>query len=133
MTGVRTVTAGIIVRESRVLICRRRADQSHPLQWEFPGGKLEDCEEPAACLRRELREELGIEAEIGEEIRRLTYRYPEMDPVLLLFFRVKSYHGEPRNLVFSEIAWADRAQLPRYDFLAADRGIVAEIAAGGVI
>ena len=52
-----TVTAAVIEREGRILICRRRADQDQPGKWEFPGGKLEDGEQPAEALRRELREE----------------------------------------------------------------------------
>ena len=130
---MRTVTAGIILRGDQVLICRRRDDQPLPLQWEFPGGKVEAGEEPAACLRRELEEELGIEAEIGAEVCRLSYQYPGMDPVELLFFKVTSYEGEPQNRVFSEIRWADRASLPGFDFLAADRAMVREIATGGVV
>ena len=60
-----TVVAGVLERDGKILICRRRADQPHPLKWEFPGGKLETGESPAAALIRELREELGIESEAG--------------------------------------------------------------------
>ena len=57
-----TVTAAVIERDGRILICRRRLDQQHPGKWEFPGGKLELGEEPSESLRRELREELNVEA-----------------------------------------------------------------------
>lgn len=130
---MKTVTAAILTRDDRILICQRRADQPHPLKWEFPGGKVEGCEEPAECLRRELREELGIEAEIGGEVRRMNYQYPGMVPLLLVFFRVARFSGEPRNLVFADMEWAPRATLADYDFLEADREIVAALARGDLL
>ena len=54
-----TVVAGILERDGRILICQRKADQAHPLKWEFPGGKVEAGEEPEAALQRELNEELA--------------------------------------------------------------------------
>ncbi len=134
---MRTVAAAIILRgeagAEQALICRRRADQPLPLQWEFAGGKVEDGEEPAACLRRELREELGSEAEIGPEVCRFSYQYPGLDPVLLAFFRVTEFGGEPRNLVFAEIRWVERCRLPEFDFLAADRQLAGQIARGELV
>ena len=81
------VVAGVIERDARILICRRRADaRHHPLKWEFPGGKVEPGEEPRAALARELGEELGIRAEIGEEIESFAYQYagPRSDPADVL-------------------------------------------------
>ncbi len=126
---MKTVTAAIIARGDEILICQRRPDQPLPLQWEFPGGKVEPCEDPRACLARELREEIGVEAEIGEEVTRFTYQYPGHDSILLLFFNAE-VRGEPENLVFQEIRWVPRAQLPEFDFLAADKRLVEEIARG---
>lgn len=125
-----TVTAALIVRDNQFLICQRRADQAHPLKWEFAGGKVEEGEEPAACLRRELREELGIEVEIGEEATRFSYQYPGREPIVLVFFRVPRFTGEPENRVFAEIRWVPRADLPQFDFLEADKELVADIAKG---
>jgi len=127
-----TVTAGILTDGERVLICQRRAGSRFPLKWEFPGGKVEDGELPEACLRRELREELAIEAEVGPEIYRTDYCYPNGFAVRLLFFRILHYAGTPTNRAFERIEWARRADLTGYDFLEADRELVDRMARGEI-
>jgi 8-oxo-dGTP diphosphatase len=114
------VVAGILEREGEILICRRTAEQSHPLQWEFPGGKVEPGESPSQALARELEEELAITDASGEEITRYTYAYPGRSPILLIFFRVTSFRGEPRNLVFHEIRWEQPGMLANFDFVEGD-------------
>jgi len=121
------VSAAILVRNGQVLACQRRADQSHPGKWEFPGGKREAGETMAQCLRRELREELGIEAEIGAELWRAEHTYPGRLPVALVFFRVDRFAGELRNLEFAAIRWVDLAELAGLDFLDADRELIARL------
>jgi 8-oxo-dGTP diphosphatase len=123
------VSAGILVRDGNVLACQRPLDQSHPGKWEFPGGKREPGETPEECLRRELREELGIEAEVGREVWQSQHTYPGRPTVALTFFRVDHFAGEPRNLVFAEIRWVALADLAGLDFLAADRELIAELPA----
>ncbi|MFN8643146.1 MAG: (deoxy)nucleoside triphosphate pyrophosphohydrolase [Candidatus Binatia bacterium] len=123
------VSAGIVLRAGQVLACQRRADQSHPGKWEFPGGKREAGETMAACLRRELREELGIEAEVGAELWRAEHTYPGRPTVALTFFRVDRFAGEARNLEFAAIRWVDPAELPGLDFLDADRELIARLPA----
>ena len=125
-----TVTAAIIERRGRVLICRRRFDQDHPGKWEFPGGKLKPGEHPAQTLRRELREELKIDADIGEEVTRYCYRYPGRRAILLVFFRVSGFTGEPDYAHFQQASWARPADLPRFDFLEGDVAFVRGVAAG---
>jgi 8-oxo-dGTP diphosphatase len=115
-----TVAAAIIVREGSVLICQRRADQQHAGKWEFPGGKVEPGEEPAEALRRELREELALSATIGAEAARYEYAYPERSPILLVFYKVTEFSGEPRNLIFAQIRWERIENLASYDFLEGD-------------
>jgi len=129
------VAAGILGRGDRVLICRRRKGGAFPLKWEFPGGKLQDGETPEAALVRELAEELGISlAEDGlERVEMLRHQYPGGADVEIHFFRVGLFAGEPANLAFEEIAWVPRRDLPDYDFLAADRPLVARLATGGFI
>lgn len=127
--GGTVVVAAVIERDGRVLVCRRRPDHPHPLKWEFPGGKVEDGETPRAALVRELKEELGIDAEPDGEITRYHFAYPGKKPILLIFFRVSEFWGEPRNLVFERIAWAERAALPEYDFLDGDVEFVRRLAA----
>jgi 8-oxo-dGTP diphosphatase len=114
------VVAAIMEREGRVLICRRRPDQSHPLQWEFPGGKVEPGETPAQALSRELEEETGIRSATGVEIERHEYAYPGKPAVLLIFYRVLEFQGEPRNLIFQEMRWETPARLGEYDFVEGD-------------
>jgi len=98
------------------------------LKWEFPGGKVEPGEAPQDALRRELREELSIEAVLDGEITRYEYAYPGRAPILLIFFRVMEFTGEPRNLVFERIEWEPRQRLPQYDFLEGDVDFVNQMA-----
>jgi 8-oxo-dGTP diphosphatase len=126
------VAAGILKQGESILICQRHRSDAYGLQWEFPGGKVQDGEELKAALRRELAEELGIEAEIGREVFRERHRYPDRY-VEVAFFAVESYRGEARNRVFEAIAWAPRARLGDYDFLAADLELVGRLARGELV
>jgi 8-oxo-dGTP diphosphatase len=120
------VVAGIIRRGDRILICRRTPEQSHPLKWEFPGGKVEPGETPAQALQRELQEELDIRGATCEEITRYEYAYPGKNPILLIFLRVGEFTGEPRNLIFHEIRWEPVSALESFDFLEGDRDFLRE-------
>src|SRR5437868_15345806 len=98
---MRKVVAAIIVREDgKILICQRSKDQPLSLKWEFPGGKIEPGEEPHAALARELDEELGIKATIGDEITRFTHTYKNGRGVEPAFFWVISFEGELKNRIF---------------------------------
>lgn len=125
------VAAGIVVKDGCVLVCQRRHDDPYGMQWEFPGGKAEANEELATSLRRELFEELEIQAQVGDEILRLRHRYPDRY-VEVAFFLVLSFEGIPQNCVFERIEWARREDLSHYRFLDADREIVDRIVAGGI-
>jgi 8-oxo-dGTP diphosphatase len=124
------VVAGLIVHSDQILICQRTKHQSMPLKWEFPGGKIEAGEQPRDALRRELEEELGINAEIGDEVRRIVHNYPSGGAVELRFYIVPSYSGALENRIFRDIQWVNRKNLPEYDFLEADEPIVRDLAAG---
>jgi mutator protein MutT len=121
-----TVVAGIVERDGAILICRRRADQPHPLKWEFPGGKAEPGESPAEALRRELREELEIDSAPGAEIARYEFAYPGKSPILLIFIRVAAWssaggeNGEIGAHIFDAIVWERPGTLRQYDFLEGD-------------
>lgn len=115
-----TVVAAVIEREDRILIAQRRADGRHPLKWEFPGGKVEPGETPEQAVVRELEEELAIRARVAGEIMRYDYQYEGRTPILLIFYRVVDFEGEPRNLQFEEIRWERRDRLRTYDFLEGD-------------
>ena len=114
------VVAAIIERDGRTLICRRQKEQSHALKWEFPGGKVEPGESPEQALTRELDEELGIRNAAGEEMARNEFSYPGKNPIVLIFFRVTSFEGEPANLIFSEMRWEPPARLREFDFVEGD-------------
>jgi 8-oxo-dGTP diphosphatase len=115
-----TVVAAVIEREGKVLIAQRKQTGQHALKWEFPGGKAEPVETLEAALERELEEELGIRAQTGAEIMRYEYQYPGREPVLLVFYRVTEFSGDPLNLDFEQIVWAPRDRLRDYDFLEGD-------------
>jgi 8-oxo-dGTP diphosphatase len=123
------VVAAVIERGGRILIGQRKPGGRHPLKWEFPGGKVEPGEDARAALARELTEELGIDAAIGEEIEAYDFRYGNGPETRLRFFRVTRFQGEPRNLDFAQIAWEEPALLPAYDFLEGDVDFVRRLAA----
>lgn len=124
------VVAAVIERDGKILIGQRRKTDSHGLKWEFPGGKVERGERPAAALARELEEELGIQARIGREIGRHTHYYPKRATIQLIFYIVKEFGGEPQSIAFESIVWEAPEKLTTYDFLAGDVAFVKQLATG---
>lgn len=127
---MRLVAAALILRDDTVLICQRRADQPMALKWEFPGGKIEPGETAEQALARELDEELGIHAEIGACVVRIRHTYRNGGAVDLQFFVVRTFHGEIENRIFNDFRWTSLKSLPTFDFLAADRGLIQDLADG---
>lgn len=119
------VVAGVLVRGDAVLVCRRPAHKAHPGRWEFPGGKVEPGETLEQALRRELREELAIEARVGGRLWSTEHRYAGLEPVELHFFRIDAFEGEISGAHFPEIRWQSRSVLGELDMLEADRAFVA--------
>ncbi|MBI4954181.1 MAG: (deoxy)nucleoside triphosphate pyrophosphohydrolase [Myxococcales bacterium] len=115
------VAAAVICERGRVLVTQRKAGTHLAGAWEFPGGKVEDGEDPRDALRRELREELGIEARVGAVVDVTFHRYPGKS-VLLLFFAAERAAGspEPRALDVAALRWAAADELVEADFPAAD-------------
>jgi 8-oxo-dGTP diphosphatase len=130
---MKRVVAGLIVKDGKLLVCQRTRHQTMPLKWEFPGGKIEEGEQPRDALRRELEEELGILAKVGDEVKRIQHEYPNGGMVELRFFVVRAYEKKIENRIFRDMQWAEPKELPRYDFLEADLTLVRELAAGKLL
>ena|SRR5947209_697179 len=132
-TQVKQVVAALIIRNGKILICQRTENQPMAFKWEFPGGKVEPNEELKAALRRELNEELAIEATVGTKIAVIQHTYRTGNAVELHFYRVDEYEGEVQNRIFRDVQWVERQKLPSYDFLEADVAFIKEISAGKVL
>ena len=118
---------------TEVLVCQRRPDQPMSLKWEFPGGKIEAGETPQQALARELEEELGITAVIGPRVAQVRHKYRNGGSIDLQFFSVKEFSGEIDNRIFNEVRWTPLSALPSLDFLAADVGLIRELADGKLL
>jgi len=121
------VVAAVILRDGKILIGQRKRGGRHPLKWEFPGGKVEPGEDPRAALIRELREELNVDAVIGEELDSYEVNYGDGIHILLHFYRVTQFQGELRNQDFEQITWEQPERLPEYDFLDGDVTFVSQM------
>ena len=125
------VVAALIFQDNRLLVCQRRRDDSFPLKWEFPGGKMSPGESPVQALARELEEELGVIAQVGREVYRTRHRYSgHSEEIELIFLAARIHPQAVRNLAFEQMVWAELAALPQYDFLPADRELVERLASG---
>jgi 8-oxo-dGTP diphosphatase len=130
---LRFVVAALIVHNDEVLIGQRRPDQPMALQWEFPGGKIEAGETPEQALVRELNEELGITATIGPPVTHIRHNYRHGGAVDLQFFAVHEFAGEIENHIYHQYRWVQLKDLAGYDFLAADRNLIRDLAAGKLL
>jgi mutator protein MutT len=117
------VAAAIIHRDQHILLTKRPANVHLPNLWEFPGGKVEPGESLEAALRRELREELDIEANVHDEYFTVTHHYPTKS-VELHFFTCTIASGEPRAVEAPELRWVKASDLHAYKFPEADRELI---------
>jgi mutator protein MutT len=113
------VAAALVFRSGKLLITQRPAGSHLGGLWEFPGGKRESDETFEQCLKRELREELSIEVEVGPILESLTHAYSEKT-VHLKFFRCRCLGQEPKPLGCEAVRWVTAAELASYPFPAAD-------------
>lgn len=116
------VVAAVLFAEGHVLLCQRSQDVPYAQRWEFPGGKVEPGEEPQEALRRELAEELGIEAIIGPELWQTDYDSPDGLCFRLRFFAVEQWQGTPcPGAGIDQLAWVPPDAVHHYDILDGDR------------
>jgi mutator protein MutT len=116
------VLAAVIERGDRLLVTRRLKDTHLSGYWEFPGGKCQPDETHEQCLARELREELGIDAEIGAEILATAHTYA--DRTVVLHFRWCTLAENPTPLLGQEMRWVTRAELRSLQLPEADRALI---------
>lgn len=117
------VAAGLICRDGRYLIARRKAGAHLAGLWEFPGGKRQPGESLMECLQRELQEELGIRIDAPIPYRIVRHHYPER-VVELHFFRCTIKEGEPAAIECEEIRWVRPVDLSDFEFPPADQAII---------
>jgi len=131
-TSTMIVAAGVVVEDGRVLLTQRKRGAHLEGAWEFPGGKVEEGEDPRDALRRELKEELGIDVSVGEIVDVTFHRYEDAGrSILLLFFDATRARGsaDPKALDVAAFEWADAAGLEPSRFPAADLAVVGKLRA----
>jgi 8-oxo-dGTP diphosphatase len=134
MANAIVVVAAVIERsDRRLLIGQRRRGDTSPLKWEFPGGKVKQGESDEAALARELREELGAKLVKSAAIWRAVHKYAETATALeIRFFAAAIESAEVRPAAFEQVAWVLPRELSGYDFLTANRELVANLATGKI-
>jgi len=129
---VKLIVAAVIERsDRRILIGQRRREDTSPLKWEFPGGKIEEGETPEAALARELHEELNVTLEKCAEMARARYKYASMTEELeIRFYAASIQESKITPNEFEQTAWALPKELGDYDFLAANSQLIGQLATG---
>jgi len=131
---MKVIVAAVIERaDRRILIGQRRREDTSPLKWEFPGGKIEEGETPEAALARELREELNVTLEKCLELARVRHTYATPPGELeIRFYAAGIKESTPTPIEFEQIVWVLPKELADYDFLAANSQLIAQLATGKI-
>jgi 8-oxo-dGTP diphosphatase len=123
---MKEVTAAIIHKDDKILICRRSADDECGLLWEFPGGKREVGESLEECIIREIREELMVEIELMDIFDKSIYYFNDLE-VHFTVYRARLLHGEPQLIVHDSIEWIHLEDVVNYEFMPPDRVFVKKL------
>ncbi len=123
---IKKVIAGIIIKDNKFLIAQRSKKDEFYDKWEFPGGKMELGETEQECLKRELFEELGIEAEIGEYLCSSYFEYKGI-PMEMHAYYVTSFSNELILYEHKQIKWVEKNELLLYDVPNPDMPIIAKL------
>lgn len=121
------VVAALIFENGKFMICRRPPGKKRALLWEFVGGKVEKGETKEQALKRECREELDVEVDVGEVFLSVVHEYPDLT-VRLTVFCARITRGVPRRLEHFDIKWITPSEIKDYDFCPADKDVLAKIA-----
>jgi 8-oxo-dGTP diphosphatase len=124
------VSAAVLIEQGRVLLTQRKSGTHLAGAWEFPGGKVEPDEDPKAALVRELREEIGVDAEVGDIVEVTFHRYPSKS-VLLLFYEAKLAPNSPRPqpIDVAALRWCRGSELRDEELPPADVPVLAKVRA----
>jgi mutator protein MutT len=115
----------VIERHGLILVTRRPPGTHLAGLWEFPGGKPHAGEALAQALRREIAEELGTDARVGELIQTIDWTYP--DKRVRLHFFLCTITDEPKPLEGQEMQWLTREELTQHEFPAADAALITHL------
>jgi 8-oxo-dGTP diphosphatase len=126
------VVVALIVRDGAVLMCQRPKEKIYGLKWEFPGGKVEAGESKPHALARELQEELGIDAQIGEEYFNEIASYSNGMTYDITYYVVRVFTPEPVNKEFNDIRWVTNDVLPRLEHLSGNDRILSQFYEQGI-
>ena len=120
------VAAAVIVKENKILITQRAKEDSFPLKWEFPGGKLEEGETPEECLKREIIEELNLDIDIQDYLGSYTYPY-ETGDIRLIAYKAQIISGNMQLNVHNDAKWVTVNELKNYEFPPADTDLIEKL------
>jgi len=129
--NVKRVTAAILIKDDQILIAKRKANDQLANKWEFPGGTIEGKETPEECLKREMKEEFGIEVKVQEYLGESIYHY-DHGSIKLLAYRTYWESGDIEPKVHDEIQWVSLDKLDNYQFAPADVPFVERLRSGDI-
>ncbi len=121
------VVGAVIEQNGKILVCQRKDDDQFPSQWEFPGGKVEENEDREEALKRELKEEIGVDVEVGSFIDKFEDEIPTMK-IFVYLYRCSIVKGRPRCIECQDIKWATVEEINALDLAPADKKIARYLA-----